>query len=303
MRAAALDGYRMTATVAILPLYGWIASKVARRRIVPWVFGLVVASLLGFGLGLVLRPDNVWAGRAFYIWVSVVNLLLISLAWSVLVDVFASAEAGNLRTALVYRSRRCIAGFERGGPSRRVNARALGPVLVAHAAERVVRVNRDVAEQPFPAPALGFLRPALFVFELVGDVVPALREEVFAFFLKGGDDVGRAGQPLPVHQRDMDVAVSRLHVEVAVVAQAGVHGRPAPAFPLEHVEGRPIDALAETQIGIELLHDALDVSKAQVEAEMRADRLVIGHGGVTGCGSLAAASTGRAPDPAGVGRS
>ncbi|WP_024868477.1 NTP/NDP exchange transporter [Pseudoxanthomonas suwonensis] len=84
------------ATVAVLPLYGWIASKVARRRIVPWVFGLVVATLLGFGLGLVLQPDNVWAGRAFYIWVSVINLLLISLAWSVLADVFASSEAKRL---------------------------------------------------------------------------------------------------------------------------------------------------------------------------------------------------------------
>jgi len=84
------------ATLAVLPVYGWIASKVPRRRIVPWVFGLVVASLLGFGTGLVLQPENVWAGRAFYIWVSVINLLLVSLAWSVLADVFASAEAKRL---------------------------------------------------------------------------------------------------------------------------------------------------------------------------------------------------------------
>ena len=60
------------------------------------MFGLVAASLLGFGAGLVLQPENVWAGRAFYIWVSVINLLLISLAWSVLADVFASAEARRL---------------------------------------------------------------------------------------------------------------------------------------------------------------------------------------------------------------
>ena len=83
-------------TLAVLPLFGWIASRVSRRRIVPWVFGAVVASLLGFGAGLVAEPENVWAGRAFYIWVSVINLLLISLAWSVLADVFASAEAKRL---------------------------------------------------------------------------------------------------------------------------------------------------------------------------------------------------------------
>jgi AAA family ATP:ADP antiporter len=84
------------ATLAVLPLFGWITSKVPRRRIVPWVFGFVVATLLGFGASLALQPDSIWAGRAFYIWVSVINFLLISLAWSVLADVFASAEAKRL---------------------------------------------------------------------------------------------------------------------------------------------------------------------------------------------------------------
>ena len=102
------------ATVAVLPLYGWIASRVARRTIVPWVFGLVVASLLGFAASLTLQPENVWAGRAFYIWISVVNLLLISLAWSVLADVFASAEAKRLFALIA-------AGASAGG--------LLGPLL------------------------------------------------------------------------------------------------------------------------------------------------------------------------------
>ncbi|HEY5972785.1 MAG TPA: MFS transporter [Pseudoxanthomonas sp.] len=84
------------ATVAVLPLFGWLASKVARRRIVPWVFGLVVLSLLGFGIAILLRPDNLWTARAFYIWVSVINLLIISLAWSVLADVFVTGEAKRL---------------------------------------------------------------------------------------------------------------------------------------------------------------------------------------------------------------
>ncbi len=83
-------------TLALLPLFGWIASRVSRRRIVPWVFGAVVATLIGFGASLLLQPDDVWAGRAFYIWVSVINMLLISLAWSVLADVFAPGEARRL---------------------------------------------------------------------------------------------------------------------------------------------------------------------------------------------------------------
>ncbi|SDR11743.1 ATP:ADP antiporter, AAA family [Pseudoxanthomonas sp. CF385] len=84
------------ATLIVLPLFGWIASKVSRRRILPWVFGAVVVSLLAFGVALLARPDDVWLARGFYIWVSVINLLLISLAWSVLADVLASSEAKRL---------------------------------------------------------------------------------------------------------------------------------------------------------------------------------------------------------------
>jgi AAA family ATP:ADP antiporter len=84
------------ATLAVLPLYGWIASKVSRRRIVPWVFGVVVASLLGYGAAMLAQPDDVWLARTFYIWVSVINLLMISLAWSVLADVMESHEAKRL---------------------------------------------------------------------------------------------------------------------------------------------------------------------------------------------------------------
>ena len=84
------------ATLIVLPLYGWIASKVARRRIVPWVFGMVVASLLGYGAAMLVWPDDVWLARTFYIWVSVINLLMISLAWSVLADVMESHEAKRL---------------------------------------------------------------------------------------------------------------------------------------------------------------------------------------------------------------
>jgi AAA family ATP:ADP antiporter len=84
------------ATLAVLPAYGWIASKVSRRRIVPCVFGVVVASLLGYGGAMLARPDDVWLARTFYIWVSVINLLMISLAWSVLADVMDSHEAKRL---------------------------------------------------------------------------------------------------------------------------------------------------------------------------------------------------------------
>src|SRR5688500_16488506 len=66
------------ATLAVLPLFGFIASRVRRRRILPWTYGCVAATLCAFALGFVLRPDSVWLARAFYSWYSVFNLLPIS---------------------------------------------------------------------------------------------------------------------------------------------------------------------------------------------------------------------------------
>jgi ATP:ADP antiporter, AAA family len=48
----------------------------------------------GFGFSLMTDPDNVWIARAFYIWLSVFNLFVISIAWSLMADVF-NADQGH----------------------------------------------------------------------------------------------------------------------------------------------------------------------------------------------------------------
>ncbi len=84
------------ATLAALPLYGWIASKAARRRILPWTYGFFVLNLLAFAAGFLVQPENLWFARSFYVWLSVFNLLTISLAWSVLADLLATGQAKRL---------------------------------------------------------------------------------------------------------------------------------------------------------------------------------------------------------------
>jgi AAA family ATP:ADP antiporter len=84
------------ATLAALPVFGWVAARVQRRRILYWVFGFFTLNLLLFALGFRLKPDDVWLARTFYIWLSMFNLIAISVAWSVLVDLFAAAEAKRL---------------------------------------------------------------------------------------------------------------------------------------------------------------------------------------------------------------
>ena len=84
------------ATLAAMPLFGWVAAKVRRRRILYWVYGFFAANLVVFGACFLVRPDDVWIARTFYIWLSVFNLVAISVAWSVLVDVFEIAQAKRL---------------------------------------------------------------------------------------------------------------------------------------------------------------------------------------------------------------
>jgi len=107
-------------TLLALPAFGWLASTVARRRILPWTFGFFALNMFGFAAGLAMKPDNLWLGRAFYIWLSVFNLLSISLAWSVLADVFVTGQAKRLFALMA-------AGASLGG----LTGPILGTVLVA----------------------------------------------------------------------------------------------------------------------------------------------------------------------------
>ena len=84
------------ATLIALPLFGWVAARVPRRRILPVIYGFFAGNLLVFALALARLPENVWVARSFYVWLSVFNLIAVSLAWSVLVDCFDAAQAQRL---------------------------------------------------------------------------------------------------------------------------------------------------------------------------------------------------------------
>lgn len=102
------------AMLAAIPLFGWLAARAARRRILPWTYGVFALNLLGFAAAFVADPGNAWAARAFYIWLSVFNLLAVSVAWSVLADLFTPGQAKRLFGLLA-------AGLSAGG--------LLGPLL------------------------------------------------------------------------------------------------------------------------------------------------------------------------------
>ncbi|WP_059411576.1 NTP/NDP exchange transporter [Cupriavidus basilensis] len=107
-----------TATFVVMlvaiPIYGLCSARLPRRRFVPWVYAFFVANLVGFALATRAAPDNLWLARAFYVWLSVFNLFVVSVAWSLMADVFRPGQARRLFALLA-------AGASAGGLA--------GPVL------------------------------------------------------------------------------------------------------------------------------------------------------------------------------
>lgn len=77
------------------PLLGALAARLPRQRLVPLVYGFFVTNLLGLwgALQLLHGPG---AARALFIWASVFNLLVVSLFWALLADLFGSAQGRRL---------------------------------------------------------------------------------------------------------------------------------------------------------------------------------------------------------------
>jgi AAA family ATP:ADP antiporter len=109
-----------TATFLVMlvavPLFAWLSARVPRLRLVDWVYGFFVLNLLMFVELFQFDSDNVWLARTFYVWISVYNLFVVSVAWSLMADVFDSEQAKRLFAFIA-------AGASTGG--------LLGPALSA----------------------------------------------------------------------------------------------------------------------------------------------------------------------------
>jgi AAA family ATP:ADP antiporter len=84
------------AMLALVPLFGWLSSRYPRRRLLPYVYYFFIANLLGFFLLFKWNVTHAWVARAFYIWVSVFNLFVVSVFWSLMIDIFRDEQAKRL---------------------------------------------------------------------------------------------------------------------------------------------------------------------------------------------------------------
>ena len=82
---------------AVIPLFGWISSRFPRRRFLPYIYFFFIVMLLGFyGLMGSGEVPSAYVARAFFIWVSVFNLFVVSVFWSFMADIYNNAQARRL---------------------------------------------------------------------------------------------------------------------------------------------------------------------------------------------------------------
>lgn len=93
--SAELKAYAAAAQAALLflviPVYGWIASRMDRIRFIALSTLFFVANLLGF---LLLVQAGMKVGFAFFIWLGIVNVFVVAQFWAFANDIYTE-EAGK----------------------------------------------------------------------------------------------------------------------------------------------------------------------------------------------------------------
>jgi ATP:ADP antiporter, AAA family len=95
-RVADLFVVTWVASLAIIPIYGVLVAKFRRSLFLPWIYGSIAVALAV--VALVLRADDksVVTAQFFYVFISVLNLFIVSVFWSFLLELFSSGQTKRL---------------------------------------------------------------------------------------------------------------------------------------------------------------------------------------------------------------
>jgi AAA family ATP:ADP antiporter len=83
-------------TLAIQPVFGSLATRLRRVTLLPALYGFFALNLLLFYVWFYLQEDHTWIARAFFVWLSVVNLFWLSVFWSFMADIFTREQSHRL---------------------------------------------------------------------------------------------------------------------------------------------------------------------------------------------------------------
>ncbi|MCP5090223.1 MAG: MFS transporter, partial [Gammaproteobacteria bacterium] len=82
------------------PVFGWVASRFPRRVFLPWVYLFFISNILifwaVFSKAIDAGEEHIWLGRAFFVWLSVFNLFVVSVFWSFMADIYTREQGRRL---------------------------------------------------------------------------------------------------------------------------------------------------------------------------------------------------------------
>ena len=88
--------YTALFSILIIPVYGTIVARLRRSVFLPAIYGCV-AALFAF-VAIMMQSGGMTAtiGKVFYVFISVLNLMLLSMFWSFLLELFDKAQTKRL---------------------------------------------------------------------------------------------------------------------------------------------------------------------------------------------------------------
>ena len=84
------------AMLTLVPLFGWVAARYPRKQFLPYVYYFFLANILIFYALFTSDIKHAYVARAFFIWLSVFNLFVVSVFWSFMADIFSDRQAKRL---------------------------------------------------------------------------------------------------------------------------------------------------------------------------------------------------------------
>ncbi len=80
----------------LVPVFGWIAGRLSVRKLIPTVYLFFASNLFLFFLALSSDVPRTTVAPIFFVWVSVFNLFVVSVFWSVMADLYSTDSARRL---------------------------------------------------------------------------------------------------------------------------------------------------------------------------------------------------------------
>jgi AAA family ATP:ADP antiporter len=97
-REATQNLWIFTAIFALLivPFYGWLVAHIRRSILLPCIYGFMALGFLATALVFQSHSEGAAFAKVFYVWISVMNIMLVSMFWSFMLEIVSSTQSKRL---------------------------------------------------------------------------------------------------------------------------------------------------------------------------------------------------------------